>query len=261
MKKISSLLFSLIIHSLLAAAVITLYFFAQHKLKSNKKENEKLLCINLKNYQPSQMEATRKSKVSEKIYKRSNTKQKKKQQVEKKRKIQKQKTKPKKPKIAVKKVKQEPKPTEKKRVKTEKKIKDTKTTDQTPNDCPKMQKQQKSKQLKETIAPSSPHPKPIKKQNLSQQYIAENINSIRELIAENLYYPRKARRRGLEGVVKVRFTLTRFGKIEEVTVLSSPANILSKAAMTTLENIQGDIPHPTEDVKITLSLIYKLKKD
>ncbi len=100
-----------------------------------------------------------------------------------------------------------------------------------------------------------------KQENYSTQYISKNISIIRKLIAENLYYPRKARRRHIQGTVKVRFTLTQKGKIENIQLLSYPADILAKSSITTLKNIENKLPKPKEEITITLPIVYKLLEE
>ena len=46
-----------------------------------------------------------------------------------------------------------------------------------------------------------------KSARLEKEYIDENVLKIRELISDNLYYPRSARKRGIVGDVLVKFTL------------------------------------------------------
>jgi protein TonB len=89
-------------------------------------------------------------------------------------------------------------------------------------------------------------------------YKRENFNYILELLQENLYYPRRARRRGVEGEVKVEFTLLPNGEIGECRVLSSSAEILSRAAVKTIENLSGKFVKPKKMIKITVPIKYSL---
>ena len=91
-----------------------------------------------------------------------------------------------------------------------------------------------------------------------QEYAQLHINEIATLIKENLYYPRRARKRGIEGEVRVRFTLQEDATITNIEILSSQSEILSRAAKQTLENLSKKLPKPDEVLTLTVPIKYSL---
>lgn len=247
MKNISSFILSISIHILLIVTLAASYLTIKKKLEANKTSNEKLLCIDLASYKPCPIPkknhpATLKKEPKPKKKIKKNTpetsRNKAKKEIEKKKKEAKHSI-------------------QKKTTTTKQKKIETKTKLQT--------KISQKKGIVNTKKKNLPTKKCIKeatkqKQNKSytSRYISKNIDIIRKLIAENLYYPRKARRRHIEGTVKVRFTLTQGGRITEIQIISNSPKILSKAAVRTLQDIEDRLPHPDEDITITLPIVYKI---
>jgi protein TonB len=100
---------------------------------------------------------------------------------------------------------------------------------------------------------SKPQPKSAK-----TSYLQENQFQIQNLLQENLYYPRRARKRGIEGEVVVHFHLNTQAIVSDIKILHSPSEILSRGAQRTLEDLSGVFPKPTEDLDIKVPIIYKL---
>jgi len=96
-------------------------------------------------------------------------------------------------------------------------------------------------------------------QQKADEYIESHIGEIVTLLKDNLYYPRRARRKKIEGVVKVRFTLTKSAEVTNIQVLESKYEILSNAAIKTIEDLQGKMPQPQEDLILTIPINYDLK--
>lgn len=92
----------------------------------------------------------------------------------------------------------------------------------------------------------------------SDDYLALNKDSIYTLIKENLYYPLSARKRGIEGLVVLKFILTKRAEVCNVQVIESSSDILSNAAIKTIEELSKKFPSPKEDITITLPIEYKL---
>lgn len=115
-----------------------------------------------------------------------------------------------------------------------------------------IQKKLKSIQKRDTIS---------QKQQLSAQkvYMNENLEKIRVLIQDNLYYPRSARRRGIIGKVVISLILSKSSKIKSLNVLSSQHNILSRAAIKTIRSIEDDFPTPKEEMKLEIPIVYSLE--
>lgn len=126
----------------------------------------------------------------------------------------------------------------------------------------------KSKKIKEEI--SKPHinenrvqmrsvevPKQ-KSLTAEEKYLQNHLQEIAQLIQENLYYPRRARKRGLEGKVIVRFHLSTQGKISALEVLSSSYDILGRAALKSIQNIILQLPKPAKNITLSIPIQYKL---
>jgi len=89
-------------------------------------------------------------------------------------------------------------------------------------------------------------------------YVNLHLKEIAKLLEENLYYPRRARKRGIEGEVRVKFTLKKDAAVENIEILSSNNEILSRGARKTVENLSGLFPKPTEDLTLIVPIHYFL---
>ena len=85
-----------------------------------------------------------------------------------------------------------------------------------------------------------------------------NIAQIVDLLQDNLYYPRRARKKGIIGEVMVKFTLGIDAKVSDIQVLKSNREILSRAAIKTIEDLSGNFPKPDEELSISVPISYKL---
>lgn len=90
-------------------------------------------------------------------------------------------------------------------------------------------------------------------------YLSLHLDEIVALLKENLYYPRRARKRAIEGVVIVKFTLSKDAKISNVKVVKSDYEILSRAARETIENLEDKLPKPDEELTLKVPINYDLK--
>ena len=96
------------------------------------------------------------------------------------------------------------------------------------------------------------------KESLQSQYVNMHLATIAQLLQENLYYPRRARKRGIEGEVIVKFTLQKDAEVTEIKILSSQSDILSRGARKTLQNLSGEFPKPDEALTLTVPISYSL---
>ncbi|MEA3370135.1 MAG: energy transducer TonB [Campylobacterota bacterium] len=94
----------------------------------------------------------------------------------------------------------------------------------------------------------------------TQEYMDEHIKQIVNLLRENLYYPRSARKRGIVGEVVVKFTLSKDATVSLVEVISSKSEILSRAAIKTIEDLSGEFPKPNEELVLRVPINYELKR-
>ena len=90
-------------------------------------------------------------------------------------------------------------------------------------------------------------------------YVKTHIAEIMTLLRKNLYYPRMARKRGIQGKVMVRFELMENGEIKNITILEAGRDILAGAAITTIERLEGKFPLPSETLTLHVPIMYQLK--
>ncbi|MDF1875530.1 TonB family protein [Sulfurimonas sp. SAG-AH-194-I05] len=115
------------------------------------------------------------------------------------------------------------------------------------------------------VTKKEPTPTPKKshkqyKKRIQKDYLNEHVQAITQLLKENLYYPRVARKRGVVGEVLIRFTLATDATVHSITVVSSEHKILSRAAIQTIENVAQDFPQPQEELILTLPIEYRLRR-
>jgi len=96
------------------------------------------------------------------------------------------------------------------------------------------------------------------KESVQSHYVNMYLATIAQLLQENLYYPRRARKRGIEGEVVVKFTLQKDAQVTDIKVISSQNDILSRGARRTLENLSGKFPKPDEALTLTVPISYSL---
>ncbi|MBA1433411.1 MAG: energy transducer TonB, partial [Epsilonproteobacteria bacterium] len=121
------------------------------------------------------------------------------------------------------------------------------------NECPM---QQQNRQSNNKTVQAQQENRQI--ESLEERYVNRHLTEIAQLLQENLYYPRRARKRGIEGEVIVKFTLTQDAEVIESKILSSSNAILSRGALKTLENLSGEFPKPDEKLTLTVPIKYFL---
>lgn len=93
---------------------------------------------------------------------------------------------------------------------------------------------------------------------LEQEYMQEHLAKIRQLLQDNLYYPRRARKSGTVGEVIVRFVLSTNSTVHSIEIVSSKSEILSRAAIKTIEDLSGDFPKPPQEITLNVPINYSL---
>jgi len=91
-----------------------------------------------------------------------------------------------------------------------------------------------------------------------EKYVDENIAKIAQLLQENLYYPRRARKRGVQGEVLVSFKLSINAEVSDIEILSSKSEILSRGAFRTISELSYKFPKPKENLTLNVPILYKL---
>ncbi len=102
----------------------------------------------------------------------------------------------------------------------------------------------------------SPHAKEVR---IADEYVKEHMKQLVRLLQDNLYYPRSARKRGVEGSVIVKFILSPDATAYSIEVISSNSEILSRAAVQTIKNLSGKFPKPKEELVLNVPIKYDLK--
>ncbi len=100
---------------------------------------------------------------------------------------------------------------------------------------------------------------PAKNITPEDAYVKAHIAEIMSLLRKNLYYPRMARKRGIEGKVMVRFELRTNGEIHNITIIEAERDILAAAAVTTIERLEEKFPLPDETLILHVPIMYQLK--
>ena len=99
----------------------------------------------------------------------------------------------------------------------------------------------------------------ISKEEVAKEYIQDNISKIAKLLQDNLYYPRRARKKGITGKVIVKFTLELDSSVNNIKIITSNKEILSRAAIKTIQDLSGEFPSPKEQLTIEVPINYSLK--
>ena len=89
-------------------------------------------------------------------------------------------------------------------------------------------------------------------------YLTLHKEEIIEALQRAKTYPELARKRSIQGVVEVRFTIKPTGEVEGVEAISS-SKILSTSAIESVHKAKGYFPHPLENVTIKIPINYVLK--
>jgi len=225
----NSFIISMIIHTLFIAALFISYKYISPSLSEKK---ETMVCVNL-----SCMVEHEKKKITKVVP----------SQVEKK---VIQKSKPKK-------IKNELEPVKKKVYvqKVPKKIEEEQSVEVVSK--PQVKKITKSHVLV-TPTKSEVVIKESKRVSAEKKYVDENLVKIAQLLQENLYYPRRARKRGVQGEVLVKFNLSQNAEVTNVKVLSSKSDILSRGAIKTINDLSFKFPKPKEKLTLSVPILYKL---
>lgn len=92
----------------------------------------------------------------------------------------------------------------------------------------------------------------------ADDYIEINMQKISQLLKENLYYPISARKRNITGSVKVSFTLGIDAKVYNIKIVESESDILSRAAIKTIEDLSTKFPKPTKELILSVPINYNL---
>lgn len=100
------------------------------------------------------------------------------------------------------------------------------------------------------------------KRNIDKELLKYQ-HSIRKWISSHKIYPGIARRKGIEGVVTVSFSISKNGRLKDIKLItSSNYEILDKAAIRTINNSDPFTPFPESinknELRLRLAISFKL---
>lgn len=98
---------------------------------------------------------------------------------------------------------------------------------------------------------------PIQKKDEKKEYLEKNLILIRKLITDNIVYPRRAKKLNIQGIVTVKFKITKEGKVEDIIVLDGH-NFLQKAAIEAIEEASKSFPKSQNSIEIRIPIEFKL---
>lgn len=232
-KHAPSFLFSVIVHLLVGFIFYSTYQAVLSVTKPKKKET--LLCVSLKTYEPKEVP---KKPLQKKVIEKKTKKISQKKRIHKKGIVH----------------------------KTHKRIPIKKIIKKVPQiqkllSKPKQEAIKKSVSVVQAVGEEREVAQKPQKQVLSPKkvYIEKHLKEITELLKENLYYPRRARKRGIVGTVVVHFEIQKDATVSQVKVLNSPSEILSRAALKTIQDLSGKFPKPQEKLFLKVPIQYQLK--
>ena len=102
-------------------------------------------------------------------------------------------------------------------------------------------------------------PKKIsQKPDIEKEYIKLNLSKIISCINDEKFYPRRARRLHIEGVVKVKFLLKKDGSILIKKVICNK-RFLKKATQKIIKRASKYFPKPPTDIMISVPIEFKLE--
>lgn len=95
---------------------------------------------------------------------------------------------------------------------------------------------------------------------MEEEYISEHLQKIAQLLRDNLYYPRSARKRNIQGRVTVKFKLSTSAEAFDIQIVSSKSEVLSRAAIRTIQNLSTKFPLPPEMLILQVPITYSLSR-
>ena len=84
------------------------------------------------------------------------------------------------------------------------------------------------------------------------------LESLKEIIKSNFFYPKEALKKNIQGDVVVKFTLNKHGKLVDTKVVKSSSDILAQAALITIRRCKFP-PFPPDLKYDKVSFIVKLR--
>lgn len=116
-------------------------------------------------------------------------------------------------------------------------------------------------QILSTAPPDSPAPGPdLQLHSETKHRVKTYYQRVREIIATNRYYPRRARSMEYEGTVAVSFTIGPDGSVTQIKITqSSGIHTLDRAARTTIKRCKFPCPPHKKAYPVSFPIIYILR--
>jgi protein TonB len=108
-------------------------------------------------------------------------------------------------------------------------------------------------------APKAPPPPPPPV-NVEKEFLNAHLGEIRGQLLQNFKYPKMAQKLKMQGEVKVSFSLSSDGSVDNIKVVeSSGFDILDEDAVALIQKTASTFPKPSKSVRITVPLSYVLR--
>ena len=88
-------------------------------------------------------------------------------------------------------------------------------------------------------------------------YLDKHLIQIRNLINQNIKYPKHARKLSIEGIVVVKFKINENGSIENITILEGH-KFLQNATIEAIQEASKSFPKTNKSIEIQIPIEYKL---
>lgn len=102
--------------------------------------------------------------------------------------------------------------------------------------------------------------KPIEKKIVIDErkvYLDKHLAQIRNLINQNVKYPKRARKLSIEGIVIAKFKINENGQIENITIIEGH-KFLQKATIEAIQEASKSFPKTNKSIEIQIPIEYKL---
>ena len=94
-------------------------------------------------------------------------------------------------------------------------------------------------------------------QNDKKAYLDENLVRIRNLINQNVKYPKRARKLSIEGIVTVKFKILENGTIENLIIIDGH-KFLQEATIEAIQEASKNFPKANTSIEIQIPIEYKI---
>jgi len=107
------------------------------------------------------------------------------------------------------------------------------------------------------VPPAAPPPPAV---NVEKEFLNAHLGEIRGQLLQNFRYPKIAQKLKMQGEVRVSFSLSSEGGVDNIKVFeSSGFDILDEDAVALIQKTASTFPKPSKSVRITVPLSYVLR--